>query len=113
MYIGKEDNFQKALARYLDSIGVLWAHIPNGGSRNVIEATKLKAMGTKKGVPDILIFEPKGIYNGMAIELKVGKNKISEYQKYWLEELMSRGWRCIVTYDLDEAIEEINNYLNK
>jgi len=113
MYIGKEDNFQKALARYLDSIGVLWCAIPNGGSRNVIEATKLKAMGTKKGVPDILIFEPNGIYNGMAIELKVGKNKISEYQKYWLEELMSRGWRCIVTYDLDEAIEEINNYLNK
>jgi len=112
-YIGKEDNFQKAVARYLDSIGVLWAHVPNGGSRNVIEASKLKAMGTKKGVPDILIFEPKGIYNGMAIELKVGKNKISEHQKYWLEELASRGWCCVICYDLEEVVKKIDNFLLK
>jgi hypothetical protein len=110
-YIGKEDNFQKSVARYLDSLNILWCAVPNGGSRNVIEATKLKAMGTKKGVPDILIFEPKKEYKGMAIELKVGKNKPSEYQLEWIEQLNKRGWYCIISYDLDEVMKEIDEYL--
>ena len=113
MYIGKEDDFQKSVARYLDSLGVLWCHVPNESKSKVQYRVKQKAKGLKSGLPDCLIFEPKGIYNGMAIELKVGKNKISEYQKYWLEELSSRAWKCIVAYDLDEAIQEIDKYLNK
>jgi hypothetical protein len=30
-------------------------HVPNGGSRHVAEAVKLKAMGTRQGVPDLLL----------------------------------------------------------
>ena len=30
-------------------------HPPNGGSRHIAEATKLKAMGVRKGVPDLLL----------------------------------------------------------
>ena len=33
-------------------------HIPNGGSRNVIEAAKFKKMGVKAGVPDLQLLVP-------------------------------------------------------
>lgn len=35
-------------------------HIPNGGSRNKIEAVRLKAQGVKRGVPDIFLPYPTG-----------------------------------------------------
>lgn len=49
--IASEDQEQTALAQYLDMrFGEYgWFHPPNGGSRNVIEASKLKRMGVKKG----------------------------------------------------------------
>ena len=46
-YKGSEDQLQKAVARYLDSIGSFWFHCPNGGSRHGLEAAKLKQMGVK------------------------------------------------------------------
>jgi hypothetical protein len=111
-YIGSEDNFQKSVARYLDSKGVLWFHCPNGGHRNVAEAAKLKAMGVKAGVPDVLIFEPRKGYHGFAIELKVAKNKRTEHQMEMQELFMSHNWKVITSYSLDEVIAEIDNYFS-
>ena len=37
-------------------------HCPNGGSRNRLEAVKLKQMGVKAGVSDLCLPYPKGIY---------------------------------------------------
>ena len=112
-YLGSEDNFQMAAARYLDMLGVLWCHVPNGGSRHIIEAAKLKGHGVKKGVPDCLIFEARKGYAGFAIELKVGKNKPSEDQIFWLNALKARNWKVLVTKSLDEFIAEIDNYFAK
>ena len=111
-YIGSEDNFQKSVARYLDSKGVLWFHCPNGGHRNVAEAAKLKAMGVKSGVPDVLIFQPRKGYHGFAIELKVGKNTCTDNQKEMQRHLMAHNWKVIVSYSLDHAIAEIDNYFS-
>jgi hypothetical protein len=111
-YIGSEDNFQKAVARYLDAKGVLWFHCPNGGHRNVAEAAKLKAMGVKAGVPDVLIFQPQKGYHGFAIELKVAKNKRTEHQMEMQELFMSHNWKVITSYSLDEVITEIDNYFS-
>ena len=111
-YIGSEDNFQKSVARYLDAKGVLWFHCPNGGHRNVAEAAKLKAMGVKAGVPDVLIFQPQKGYHGFAIELKVGKNTCTENQKEMQRHLIDHNWKVIVSYSLDHAIAEIDNYFS-
>ena len=66
-----EDALQIATARLLDSTGLVWTHVPNGGLRNKIVAAKLKRMGVKAGVPDVLIFNPAAENCGVAIELKV------------------------------------------
>lgn len=110
-FIGKEDDFQKAVARYLDSLGVLWFHCPNEGKVPVQYRAKQKAKGLKSGVLDILIFETRGKFNGLGIELKVGYNKPSDEQKNWLFKLSEKGWQTHWTNSLDEAIEIIDNYL--
>jgi len=109
-YVGTEDNFQKAVARYLDTIGAFWFHCPNGGSRNAIEASKLKGMGVKAGIPDCLILDQRKGYSGMAIELKVGYNKPSEHQLSIFDKLVDSGWLVVVSWSLDEVVTMIDWY---
>lgn len=85
--------------------------IPNGGSRNKIEAINLKRQGLKAGVPDFTLQVPKGNYHGLYIELKVGKNKPSEKQKKWIDNLNKYGYKALVCYGFDEAVKEIIEYL--
>lgn len=112
-YKGTEDNLQKSVAQFLDSKKLLWCHPPNGGSRNIIEATKLKGMGVKSGVPDCLIFTQNRGHSGLAIELKVGYNKPSDNQKEFIKGLEENGWLCVVSWSLDHCIELIEWYVGK
>jgi hypothetical protein len=91
-YIGKEDDFQITVARYLDSLGVLWCHVTNEGMIPIHYRAKLKRKGLKNGVPDVLIFEPNKEYNGLAIELKANYNKPSTEQLNWIAMLGALGW---------------------
>ena len=109
-YVGREDDFQKKVALYLDYSGLNWFHTPNGGSRNAIEAAKFKRMGVKAGIPDILIINPKQGFNGLAIELKVGANTVTASQIEWLERLNKSGWLCFVSWSLDEVLSLIDWY---
>jgi hypothetical protein len=111
-YIGSEDNFQKSVARYLDALGVLWFHCPNGGSRNIMEAAKMKAMGVKPGIPDVLILELRQNKYGLALELKVGKNKLSEHQEAMRKRFIAHNWAIYTVYSLDHAISIIDNYFS-
>lgn len=87
-------------------------HIPNGGRRPKGEAGKLKALGVKPGVPDLLLPVPSpfGNWNGLALELKSSVGKLSEAQHNWLTKLEKAGWRCGVIRSLDKFIEEVNLY---
>ena len=109
-YVGSEDALQKSVAKYLDAISAFWYHCPNGGSRNGIEAAKLKAMGVKAGVPDCMILDQKHDYSGLAIELKVGYNKPSEHQLAIFDKLVERNWMVVVSWSLDEVIDLIDWY---
>jgi hypothetical protein len=111
-YVGKEDDFQKSVAKYLDNIQATWFHCPNGGSRNAIEASKLKGMGVKPGVPDCLILDQLKGFCGLAIELKVGYNKPSEQQLAFLDKLVAQNWLVIVSWSLDEVITVLDWYYN-
>jgi hypothetical protein len=58
-----------------------------------------------------MIQEPYGGYIGFAIELKVGRNTLTEEQKWWLSELEKRGWKTLVTWSFDEFIYEVQNFV--
>lgn len=113
----KEDALNVAVANYikLQYPNAFFAHVPNGGSRNVIEAVKLKKMGVRKGLPDILIFQrkffkDKSSYAGLFIELKIKPNKPTEEQIFAMNELRKNGWNGDVCYDFDSAKIIIDNY---
>jgi hypothetical protein len=111
-YKGREEFLQKAVARYLDTIRVLWFHCPNEIKASPQYLKKRKLLGVKSGVPDVCILEPNKDYKGLFIELKVGYNKPSENQKKWIENLEKRGYKTLISYSLDEVIDVVNDYLN-
>lgn len=98
-------------ASYYPELRFMYA-VPNGGSRNIIEAKNLKRQGVKSGVPDICLPVAAGGYHGLYIELKVGKNKPSENQEQWLEYLNKAGYMTKVCYGFQEARETIAGYIS-
>lgn len=105
-----EEKEQNRVARFLDKNDYCWCHVPNGGYRGWKIASRLKHMGVKSGVPDILIFDNLSGYNGVAIEMKkVEGGRLSDTQKEWLEKLEERGWLTTKAEGAKEAIEFIKN----
>tara|TARA_R100001163_G_C5065066_1_gene202872 strand:- start:2069 stop:2443 length:375 start_codon:yes stop_codon:yes gene_type:complete len=111
-YLGKEDRMQNKVMNYIkhNYKNAVFTHISNEGKRSPFERYKMKILGSKAGVPDIMIFTPNKHYNGLAIELKVGYNKPSENQKIWLRDLEKAGWYATWSNNLDNVISTIDNY---
>jgi len=87
---------------------------PNGGQRNKIVATRLKAEGVKPGVPDIHIPIARGEYSGLWIELKRLKgSSFQENQKFWLNELNKYGAFAVMCKGAEEALKITEMYLNE
>lgn len=91
----------------------LLAAIPNGGMRNKIIAGKLKSEGVIAGMPDILIASQNGGYPALFIEMKHGKNTLTNSQKIIKEKLEFEGYLVKVCYSWQEAKAEVENYLGK
>jgi hypothetical protein len=97
---------------YYPSIrGVTFA-IPNGGSRNLLEAVNLKRSGATKGVPDIFIGVPNKTAHGAFIEMKAGGNKPTKEQASMMERLRNNGYECFVVNGFAEARQAITKYLS-
>lgn len=75
--------------------------------------SKANAMGYTSGFPDIFIFEAKGGFHGLFLELKNGKKGVvSERQKTIINQLISKGYTGGVIRNLEDAKTLINNYMN-
>lgn len=98
----QESQLQQMCVRYFRYVYpqyVIYA-TPNGGSRNPIEAKRLKAEGVLAGVADLTILLPQGkiIY----IEMKVKGNKQTSNQKDFQEKAEQLGHKYYVCYSFDE-----------
>jgi hypothetical protein len=62
---------------------------------NKLAAIRMKKAGYKKGVQDIFIYEPRGSWHGMAVELKV-KSYPDADQKAWRDDLLARGYYAVI-----------------
>ncbi|CEN23149.1 VRR-NUC domain-containing protein [Paraclostridium sordellii] len=87
-------------------------HVPNGGSRNRLEAINLKKQGVKAGVPDLFLPKSNGKYHGLFIEMKFGKNGTTENQDKWLKNLNGQGYKAVVCNGFEEAKETITKYMS-
>jgi hypothetical protein len=86
--------------------------IPNGGMRNMGTAIKLKNEGVLAGVADLFLMSPNKTHHGLFIEMKAAKGKLSDSQKYFLEQAKAIGYASCVCYSFNEAQAAINNYLH-
>lgn len=85
--------------------------IPNGGTRNKIEAYNLKLQGVKSGVPDIFLSIPSNGYHGLFIELKTKIGRLSKNQKIWIERLNDIGYKSIICIGWVDAKNNIIEYI--
>lgn len=108
-----ENEEQATLAEWLDLHGVLWCHCPNegqmGGRRGQMHGARLRRLGLKSGVPDVLVFDlpPMGPRpcRGVAIELKRQRGgRVSDEQREWIDALRERGWVAEVCKGAGAAI---------
>ena len=83
----------------------------NGVRLSMRQAGRMKASGMKRGYPDIFLPVARGPFHGLFIELKVGKNKTSEYQDAWLEALTEQNYLAVVCWGWEAAMREIMGYL--
>ena len=94
---------------------LFWA-TPNGASLSGRgkAMNKLKAEGFLPGVSDLIIFEPRGGYSCLFLEMKKsdGGNGASENQLWFIREVKKRGAFGIVCNGADEAKQAIDDYLN-
>ena len=117
--------------RHDERLRLLFA-VPNGGERNKIVASRMKAEGVRAGVPDLFLpvpgYEVPGDdtpkWYGLFIEMKkpaarlkrAPKHKwdtggVSEEQVVWLNMLEQQGYKVVVCYSWYEAANEIKFYL--
>ena len=98
----QESQLQQMCVRYFRYVYpqyVIYA-TPNGGSRNPVEAKRLKAEGVLAGVADLTVLLPNGriIY----IEMKVKGNRQTDNQKDFQQKAEALGYKYYVCYSFDE-----------
>jgi hypothetical protein len=123
---GTEDGNQMALfCKAAENVGkypqLKWLHaIPNGGDRNVIEAGKLVAAGTRSGVWDVFLpypYDGMAGYHGLYIEMKKPNRRnhknggLSDEQLEFGQYAEQMGYYCAVCYTWEEAWEILVKYL--
>ncbi len=123
---GSESQTQQALFAWWSLVhqrfnlpeNVLMA-IPNGGARNAITGARLRAEGVRAGIPDVFLAAPSGNTHGLFIEVKRpklpgrAKGQVSASQRAVAEELQAQGYRVVVAYGEQEAINAICDYLGQ
>lgn len=89
-----------------------WLHaIPNGGQRNVIVATKLKAEGVKKGISDLFLPVARRGFHGMYIEMKRLKGNPTAHQSEFISFALKQGYHAGVYNGWEAAKQGIEHYM--
>lgn len=106
-----------------------WLHaIHNQGHGDAVRGSKAKAEGVKAGVFDIFLPVPRtmwsnekggtgymgaglGIYAGLYLELKVGKNQMSGIQAEFCADMERNGYATCCAWGWMEARDHILKYL--
>lgn len=123
-------------ATHCKSFGVaecLLFAVPNGSAlgtgkedwqvkQRVMRGKRLKAEGLRPGTPDVFLAVPRRPapivpgattkhYDGLFVEMKTAKGKVSDEQEAFFGYAMARGYKCVVARSCEEAVKEISNYL--
>jgi hypothetical protein len=111
-----EDDLQMACIEWFDlqfpKLSRLLIHVPNQRKQDKIKGARLKKMGVRPGVSDLILLIPKNnSIHGLCIEMKSEKGKLSENQVNWLNEVANNGYMTCVCNSFESFKNWINSYL--
>lgn len=87
--------------RALANPDAIYWHTPNDARRSYKNASRLKSMGMRAGVSDIIAVHRGEIFG---LELKADNGKPTESQLEFLDDLRRAGGHGVVAEGLDEAL---------
>ena len=87
-------------------------HIKNETTEGAARVAVDRAMGVKKGVPDLFLPVPRRHYHGLYIEMKTETGRTSEAQDWWGEKLLEQGYMWEVCHGWQSAVRVLEWYLN-
>lgn len=87
-------------------------HIKNETRGGAAQVAVDKAMGVKKGVPDLFLPAPRGQYHGLYIEMKAETGRTSEAQDWWGDKLLGQGYMWEVCHGWQSAVRVLEWYLS-
>ena len=102
---------QPSIRSHWPELALLY-HIPNGGTRDSVEAKHLKQQGVKAGVPDLCLPTPRGRYHALYIEMKTETGHTSAEQEWWGEKLQAHGYAWKVCHGWEAAVAVLQWYLS-
>lgn len=126
----KEEKLQISLSRYIRTKYpdiIFNSDIASGMKLPIGMATKAAKMRSERGLPDMIILEPKGKYKAMCLELKnkesdvylkTGEISDSDSKKHVREQrnllarLSSKGYWADFGFGYDDCIKKIDNYMS-
>jgi hypothetical protein len=86
-------------------------HIKNETTDGPKQVAIDRAMGVKRGVPDLCLPVPRGQYHSLYIEMKTETGRASPDQKWWGEQLMNQGYMWEVCHGWKSAVRVLEWYL--
>jgi hypothetical protein len=100
---------QKLVIWFKNNVKGLIFSVPNGGSRNILEAKNLKLTGQMAGVSDLIVLlENKCIF----IEVKIEKRIQSEVQNKFQQRVEALGFDYHIIRTLDDFQKLITRLRN-
>ena len=99
-----EDQIQaKIIIYYRNQFKGLIFSCPNGGTRNILEAKKLKATGLLAGVADLIILKPNA--ETIFVEVKIEKGVQSDVQKLFEKKVTDLGFKYYLVRSFEEFLK--------
>ena len=99
-----EATIHRAVVAHLEhraTAGVVAWHTPNGEARGAGVGGKLRGLGTRAGMPDLLLLRAGRLYG---LELKRAGGRVSPAQSAMLASLEAAGATVAIAYGLDDAL---------
>lgn len=85
--------------------------VGNGGARSPVTGAIMKREGVRRGTSDLLLMARRGTYGALALEMKKPDGVLSSEQRDFLRAMNAQGYRAVVAYSFDEAVNIITEYL--
>jgi hypothetical protein len=85
--------------------------IPNGEKRSKITASILKGQGVLSGVYDLMLMCSRKGWHGLFIEIKFGKNNLTDNQKVFKGKATDAGYLCVECWTFEQFQQQVEHYL--